>query len=156
YAAGQAGDFATRDPTTRVTTLRAARAAEPVLLLNNVIDRTHLIDGFTVTGGLHGIYVVGNFQQFSNVTIAHNIIENNGTAELQPGGGPFDFFGGGIYCSNATITIADNVIRNNNANRGGGIFVASQSGYTITGNLIDGNTGWDDHGGGVVLNQLPL
>ncbi len=90
------------------------------------------------------------------MTISHNVIENNGPAALQPGGGDHAFFGGGIYSSNATITVTHNTIRNNNANRGGGLNITSKSDFTITDNLIEDNSGYDDHGGGVVLNPLPI
>jgi hypothetical protein len=54
------------------------------------------------------------------------------------------------------MTVAHNVIRNNNANRGAGLFIGSQSGFTVTDNLIENNTGYDDHGGGVFLSPLPV
>jgi pectin methylesterase-like acyl-CoA thioesterase len=156
YALGQPGDFSTRDPGTYVTRITAASAADPVVYLANVTARTIRVDGFTISGGSHGVYVVADYLRFSNVTISHNVIEGNGPADLEPGGGTYMYYGGGIYSSNATITIANNVIRNNNANRGGGLHVSSRSDYTITGNLIDGNTGWDDHAGGIELSPLPI
>lgn len=156
YADGLAGDFATSAPSANVTRITAANAQAPVIHLDNLTAKTVGVEGFTISGGIHGIYVVADYQQFADVTIAHNVIENNGPAALQPGGGAFAYFGGGIYSDNATITIADNVIRANHANRGGGIFVASKSDFTITGNVVDGNTGWDDHGGGIVLSPLPV
>jgi hypothetical protein len=63
--------------------------------------------------------------------------------------------GGGIFSSNATITITNNVIRNNNANRGGGLSIASQSDFNITDNRIENNSGFDDHAGGIQLFPLP-
>jgi hypothetical protein len=155
YAGGQAGDFSASNPGTNITTATAADATAPVLYLYNFTARTIAIEGFTIQGGSHGVYVVADYPQFPNVTIAHDIIQNNGPATLQPGGGTYDYYGGGIFSSNATITISNDVIRGNNANRGGAIYVDSKSDYTITNNVIDGNTGWDDHGGGVVLSPLP-
>ncbi len=156
YAGGRAGDFSTSDPHAHVTTITAARANAPVLYLPNLTARTVRIEGFTIQRGNHGIYVVGDFQKSANVTIAHDVIQDNGPAALQPGGGTFDFFGGGIYSSDATITISDNLIRHNNANRGGGMYIDSKTDFTITHNVIENNSGWDDHGGGVVLNPLPV
>lgn len=159
YAAGQPGDFSSRDPAARVTRIAAASATAPVLWLNNLDSRTVVVDGFTLSGGIHGVYVVDNTnnasQPYSDVTITHNVIENNGPATFQGGGGDFTALGGGIYATKVTITIADNVIRNNQADRGGGVYVASLSDFKITGNLIDANIGWDDHGGGVDLSPLP-
>lgn len=156
YAGGQAGAFSTSDPRAFVTTILAANRQVPVIHVENATAKTVGVEGFTVSGGNHGIYVVADYQQFARVVIAHNIIENNGPAGLQPGGGAFIEFGGGIYSVNATVTIRDNVIRNNHANRGGGLFLSSGSDYTVIRNVIDGNTGWDDHGGGVFLVPLPI
>ncbi len=156
YAGGQAGDFSTNDPAVYVTRIAAADASRPVIFLDNLAAKQVAIDGFTLSGGLHGVYVVADYLQFADVAITHNVIEDNGPAQLQPGGGAFAYFGGGIYSDNATITIADNVIRRNNANRGGGMFVSSKSDFTILRNVVDSNTGWDDHGGGIVLNPLPV
>jgi hypothetical protein len=153
YAAGQAGDFATATPTANVTQIVGSMDA-PVLFLQQITTKTILIDGFTISGGHNGIYVQSDFDQFATVTISHNIIENNGPAELQASGEPFVFYGGGIYSNNATLTVANNIIRNNNANRGGGLAVGSATGFTIADNLIENNSGYDDHGGGVALAPL--
>ncbi len=155
YANGQAGDFAAPDPSTNVTRITGASDA-PVLFLQNFSAITVVIDGFDITGGHTGIYVVAGDVQFADVTISHNVIENNGPALLQPPGGTYSNVGGGIYAVKATITVANNVIRNNNANRGAGMFIASRSDFTITNNLIENNTGYDDHGGGVDLAPMPI
>lgn len=153
YAGGVAGNFTVFDPGANVTTITAASAQAPVILVQ-VVNKTVVIEGFTVSGGLHGIYAEGDYQQFGDFTIAHNIIENNGPAQLQVSG-DYAKIGGGIYCADATVTITGNIVRNNHANRGGGIAVGSQTAFAVTGNVIEGNTGWDDHGGGVVLAPLP-
>ncbi|MDO8682416.1 MAG: right-handed parallel beta-helix repeat-containing protein [Armatimonadota bacterium] len=48
--------------------------------------------------------------------------------------------GGGIYCFNATATIANNFIRINNAGLNGGGLYASESTLTVAGNVFYGNT----------------
>jgi len=154
YTAGQPGDFAVAAPNVNVTRITGT-SATPVVFLDNITAKTVAIDGFTISGGLHGIYSDPDFQQFANVSISNNIIENNGPAMLQPDGGTYRYFGGGIYSANATITVTNNIIRNNNANRGGGLFIASGSDFTVTDNLIENNSGYDDHGGGVFLIPLP-
>src|SRR5260370_25674208 len=69
YAAGQAGDFSTSDPGTDLTTIAAADSTAPVVYLANVTARTIRIDGFTLSGGSHGIYVVADYLKFANVTV---------------------------------------------------------------------------------------
>ncbi len=157
YATGKAGDFAVAAPGTNVTRIVGA-SDEPTLYVRFQTDTTVGIDGFTISGGLHGIYIQPNSgeNEVATVLITHNVIENNGPAALQASGGDFAFNGGGIYTVNAKVTISNNVIRNNNANRGGGLYIASEVDYTITDNLIANNTGYDDHGGGVVLVPLPV
>jgi hypothetical protein len=151
-----AGDFAAASPNGNLTRIRAQLAAEPAVYLQNVTDRDIVIDGFTITGGHNGIYVVSDFQQFSDVTISRNVIEQNGPAQLQPdnNGEGFAFYGGGVYSSNTNVTISNNTIRNNNANRGGGLFVAGGDGYSVLDNIIENNSGYDDHAGGVFLIAL--
>lgn len=157
YATGKAGDFAVATPATNVTRIVGA-SDEPTLYVRFQTNTTVGIDGFNISGGLHGIYVQPNSgeNEVATVLITHNVIENNGPAALQSSGGDFAFNGGGIYTVNAKVTISNNVIRNNNANRGGGLYVASEVDYTVTDNLIANNTGYDDHGGGVVLVPLPV
>ena len=156
YAQNKAGDFATSDPSKHVTKIAAKSKSSPVVFLNNITEKTIRVEGFTISGGNHGVYVEGDFQQFPNVTISRNVIEKNGPAALQDGGDGFAIYGGGIYSNNATVTITNNLIRNNNANRGAGILVGSRSDYSITKNRIYSNTGWDDHGGGVMLVPMPV
>ena len=155
YTANQPGDFAVSDPVARPTRITAASDLAPVVLMEPITAKTIVIDGFVISGGLHGIYVIGDFQQFPNVTISRNIIENNGPAALQADGGTYSYNGGGIHASNATVTITNNILRNNNANRGGGLAIFSRSAFTVTDNLIENNSGYGDHGGGVWLTPLP-
>ncbi len=56
---------------------------------------------------------------------------------------------------NVTATVTHNTIRNNHANRGGGLSVSSYSDFTITDNLIENNIGYSDHCGGVEIYPLP-
>jgi parallel beta-helix repeat protein len=53
---------------------------------------------------------------------------------------PFGYVGGGIYCNNATPTIANNSITANSATVGGGISCLGDSSPTITNNTIFANS----------------
>ena len=76
------GDFDAASPGGNLTRIRAQKAAEPTIDLQNVTDRDILIDGFTITGGHNGIHIVSDFQFFSDVTISRNVIEGNGPGRL--------------------------------------------------------------------------
>ena len=63
-----------------------------------------------------------------------------------------NYYGGGIYCQNASPTISNNIISGNRVgNNGGGIFCESSS-PTILNNTISGNNA-SDGGGGIYCNN---
>ena len=65
-----------------------------------------------------------------------------------------DLRGGGIGLEGNNITIKNNLIRGNEASRGGAIGATSDvmSDFLIAGNLIINNMGYGDHAGGVLIN----
>lgn len=144
------GDPAARNPSAHVTTIQAA-AATPSIGFNGVQASDSVIDGFTITGGKSGIDA-GPHQRPDRLTIANNIIENNGIISEN-----HDNCGGGIWikegCSGHVIR--DNIIRNNFSGLGGGIH-SSADDTRITGNQISGNLAYSDHGGGVYLIGHPV
>jgi len=104
--------------------------------------------GFTITNGSAdeggGIYI-----DDTSPTITNNIIEDNEAS----------YDGGGIYVygydNDPTITITENIIRNNKTNEyddggGGGIYVEYDCEVNITGNEITGNYSATD-GGGIMI-----
>lgn len=60
--------------------------------------------------------------------------------------------GGGIYCNGASPTIRHNVITDNRANYGGGLYVTNNSSPIIRDNVINLNLALTGNGGGIVCN----
>ncbi len=146
------GDYGSRDPGTYITALEGD-GTMAVLSMDfggqYGEDRLVMIDGFTITGGLRGLRLEdqGNGGTLF-ATISDNTIEDNGG--LATAGD----YGGGILLSGAVATVSDNTVRNNDCGKGGGIAVFLQDpdyGPILTGNLVEGNSGHADHGGGVYL-----
>ncbi|HJZ75329.1 MAG TPA: right-handed parallel beta-helix repeat-containing protein [Vicinamibacterales bacterium] len=105
------------------------------------------IDGFTITGGRHGI-----FAQYSASTaplvIANNVIEDNGTdAPL------YYEYGGGIHSEYKSLVVENNLIRRNASGRGAGIAALGAGSARIEANVIEGNVALGDHGGGIYVQQ---
>ena len=73
------------------------------------------IDGFTITGGRHGIFAEYSTSR-EPLVIVNNIIEDNGVETPA-----YDEYGGGIHSEYPSLVIANNVIRGNRSVRGGGI-----------------------------------
>jgi len=166
-----------------------------------------VLTGLTLTGGAGQRHPVGAYSDEDRFgggiccyqaapTISRNIIENNVTRQSQsppatPGRGrarlsaPQEVealrgHGGGIFCYDASITVKENIIRNNQAEQGGGLHLdcyseavhivgnticlnqatnygagayVYSSGGQFNGNLVYGNTA--QHGyGGVELNNF--
>jgi len=96
------------------------------------------ITGNIVTGN-SGSYGVGIYcYNYSSPTITNNTISGNTAV--------FYGQGGGISCTDAISTIANNTITRNSAGYGGGIYCWNSS-MTITNNIIAGNAAIDDGGG---------
>jgi hypothetical protein len=105
------------------------------------------IDGFTITGGRHGI-----FAQYSSSTaplvIANNLIEDNGIDT------PLYYeYGGGIHAEYKSLVVENNVIRRNKSGRGGGIAALGDGEARIETNVIEDNMALGDHGGGIYVQQ---
>jgi parallel beta-helix repeat protein len=64
---------------------------------------------------------------------------------------PSTFFGGGIYCDNASPTIVGNMIQNNTGRSAGGGIYCAQSSPLILDNTISQNTG-KNFGGGICIS----
>jgi hypothetical protein len=109
-----------------------------------------VFDNFTVKNSNKGIVCDGvvSWPHVDNVTISNNIIENNG----QPG---ITTLAAGIRVSGNRHKILNNIIRNNHGGRGAGIAGnRPEDSLLIEGNLIENNTGYDDHCGGVYLGGV--
>jgi hypothetical protein len=105
------------------------------------------IDGFTITGGRHGI-----FAQWSSSTaplvVANNVIEGNGIET------PLYYeYGGGIHSEYKTLVVENNVIRRNKSGRGGGIAALGDGEARLETNVIEDNVALGDHGGGIYVQQ---
>ncbi|MFO0810604.1 MAG: right-handed parallel beta-helix repeat-containing protein [Gemmataceae bacterium] len=149
YASGKAGNFAVRDPAANPSHLKGDGKDSVVSLQESGAS---IVDGFLVTGGGRsalaapswlggGFYVYGG-----SPTISNNVIEKNQTCP--PVKQDQENLGGGIYFTGPSISILDNVIRNNVSGRGAGIAVDGRK-VVIRGNIVQGNVGVSDHGGGL-------
>lgn len=122
-----------------------------VISIQQGLDSTTLICGFTIQNGLADGYGGGICCMESDPVICSNIIINN-RAYHEYGG-----VGGGIYCYVNRCLIKDNLICNNSTNSlGGGI--AIESGNTkIVNNIVFRNSvginGLETGGGGIFLNH---
>ena len=106
-----------------------------------------VFDNFTVRNSQKGIVCDGvvSFPLVDNVTISNNIIENNGQLGITT-------IGGGILIAGNHHQILNNIIRNNQGGRGPGIAGNNTTDtLLIEDNLIENNTGYDDHCGGIYL-----
>ena len=149
YDAGTGGDFSSRTMNPSLTIISAAADTVGVNLTRFTFDPFGFVfDNFTVRNGLKGIVcdVAVSWPRVDNVTISNNIIENNG----QPG---VTTLGGGIFVSGNHHRILNNIIRNNHGGRGAGLSgnLDLDDSLLVEGNLIENNTGYDDHAAGVYL-----
>ena len=90
------------------------------------------------------------------VKIENNLIEGNDDG-LNPESCDCSAVGGGLEVSgpgSATITIRNNVIRDNTSHRGGAMAVFVNG--TIEGNLVEDNHGTSDHGGGIYIGSTKV
>jgi hypothetical protein len=151
YALNLPGDFSRQSPVANPSQIAGSQSVAggnhgAALHYSNSIGG--LIDGFTITGALHGIYVEGFAPALGTLTISNNTISGNGSPES---------YGGGIFAAHLNLVIKNNIISNNSGANGAGLSCTSQlSGATllIQDNIIQWNVGYSDHGGGLFVSQL--
>jgi hypothetical protein len=119
-------------------------ASQFLFSLDSAIIRTTIIDGDS-SGNV--INISGG--QDSSSLITGFTIRNG-----------FSDYGGGMYISNSSPRIINNILRNNKAIYGGGAISAQNSSQFISGNIIEGNIvtlfGFGDHAGaGVWMKDCP-
>jgi hypothetical protein len=118
-------------------------------------DASTVVQGFTITGGKgtawkdehsSGTYREGGgiLVALSSPTIQHNLIIGNEAVNSK---GLTGTGGGGIRCGDGSPQILNNVIVNNTGRYGAGI-VLNWCGAIIRNNVIAGNVGGEDYGGG--------
>ena len=140
------GDFSSANPQTNKTTIKGTSDAPCILVsITSDISGLLIINGFTICEGERGIELADGWSQFmDNVKIENNIIENNGNVSK---------VGGGIGIGGGNITIQNNTIRNNKAKRGAAIGRTNRmDNFSIADNLIQDNTSYDDHAGGLDIH----
>jgi hypothetical protein len=123
---------------------------------HNTEDANSILDGFTITNGLSGIYCY-----FSSPTITNCIISGNsaydGAGILCYESGPAitnctitgnraSDEGGALWCSRGSPTITNCNISGNSASRRGGAIYLSNSDVTIANSTIVANTGHGIYG----------
>jgi len=149
YAAGMGGNFTGTIKNPAMTIISGGANSIGVNLTRFSFDPFSLVlDNFTVRLSAKGIVcdVEVSWPHVDYVTLSNNIIENNG----QPG---ITSYGAGILVAGNHNKVLNNIIRNNRGGRGAGLsgnFSLSDS-LLVEGNLIENNTGYDDHGAGVYL-----
>ncbi|NEX16038.1 MAG: hypothetical protein C1943_05235 [Halochromatium sp.] len=142
YASGRGGDFVNRFVGNNSSSIIGQASAATILIQGESSGTS--IDGFTITGGHHGIELP-DWPINSNLNITNNRIQGNGLDDPAPE------LGGGIllYETNHT-NVESNLIMNNRAGRGAGI-AGGGSDLSLIGNRIIENEGVSDHGGGAYL-----
>ena len=153
YAGGTGGDFGSRAPAANTTHIQGDGTDAVVTLIN---AGTATLDGLRITGGTGsaeglpwaayggGVYVEGGAP-----TVAHCLIEGNDSRRADVPSID-DTEGGGVYATDADITIVDSIIRNNTSGRGAGLALFGGS-AVVHGNTIERNIGLSDHGGGLEI-----
>ena len=153
---GFASGFGSRNPVANVTTINGS-ASGTTVTFNEAGDA--VLDGFRIIGGKAPLdefdEAIGSgikVEVSGDVTISHNLVENNDdTRGFYTCGCNTE--GGGLYADSyidgSTIHVVDNVFRNNASHRGAAIFSAITA--IIEGNLIEDNMGRGDHGGAIML-----
>jgi Secretion system C-terminal sorting domain len=130
--------------------------ASCVLFINNESNAA-VLQGFTITGGKgtkwkdehsSGTYREGGgiLAALSSPTIINNIIINNEAINTS---GVTSAGGGGIRAGDGNPVIVDNVIMNNQGRYGAGV-VLNWTGAYVANNIITGNSGGQDYGGGAL------
>ncbi len=154
---GFVSGFKRRNPAAHPTVIDGREGGTTLRLVNAGNSN---IDGFTITGGRaplnefngasgSGISVVDS----GAVTIRNNLIQGNddgrnfNTCGCETNGGGIAV---GSSRGRSSVTVTGNIIRNNAAHRGAGMAIGVKA--VITRNLVEGNKGGGDHGGGLYLN----
>ncbi len=150
--AGKKGDFETRDPEKTPSIVVGSRETpdhkkNQAAVFYFSASAGGTVDGFTITGGRHGIYT-GWSGSDEPLVIRNNVIEDNGVDK--PG---YDEHGGGVYSSYKNLILEKNVIRNNRSGRGGGVAAMGSGTARVEKNVIEGNVSLGDHGGGLFMAQ---
>ncbi|MCL1850612.1 MAG: T9SS type A sorting domain-containing protein [Bacteroidetes bacterium] len=140
------GDFNSANPEINKTIIKG-RNNTPCVLVNiqgSAISGSLIIKGFIIREGERGIELANGWSEsMDNITIENNIIENNGTNNAGQ-------YGGGISFGGSNVTIKNNIIRNNKSGHGAAIGRTDRmTNFIIADNLIENNTGYGDHAGGV-------
>lgn len=149
YNAGTGGDFLSSLPDPSLTVITGGPDSIGVNLTRFDFEPFHFgLTNLTVSNSMKGIVcdALVSWPHVENVTITGCIIENNG----QPG---VITPGGGIVVVGNGHRLLNNIIRDNHGGRGAGISGNTGLGDSllVEGNLIENNTGYDDHCGGVYL-----
>ena len=144
------GNFTSANPQANVTIIAGTSAAPCIRIYIDApaISGSLKISGFTIRNGQRGIELADGWPvgTLDNVTIENNIIENNGVQGTSQ-------HGGGISIEGKNITIQNNIIRNNKSGRGAAIARTHDLiNFLIADNTITTNIGYDDHGGGVIVD----
>ena len=140
------GDFVAADRQANQTIIEGTSAAPCIWVnLEEATPGTLTISGFVIRGGQRGIELTGGWSgHLDTVIIENNVIENNGAQDVESGGG--------IGLEGNGVTVQNNLIRNNSSARGAAIGATDNlSDFLIIDNLIAGNTGYEDHAGGVSI-----
>ncbi len=139
------GNYGSSNPQANVTIINGTSSAPCIKVkVTKQVAGSLAISGFTIRNGQRGIELSGDGQGLlNNITIENNIIENNGTQNTS--------VGGGISIDGTNVTIQNNIFRNNKAGKGAAISPTSNrfTDFLIADNLIEKNTGYSDHAGGV-------
>jgi hypothetical protein len=147
YNSGSGGNFSVRIANPAMTIIKGGIDSIGVNLTRFDFNPFgFLFDNFTVSNSLKGIVcdAIASWPLVDNVTISNNIIENNGIPNMTSGGG--------IIILGNNHRILNNIIRKNHGGRGAGISGNREDdSLLIDNNLIENNTGYDDHCGGVYL-----
>ncbi|MFZ5353672.1 MAG: hypothetical protein ACOZCL_13260 [Bacillota bacterium] len=143
YGNGAAGDFTARSLQVYVAHIAGNGQAAAVSIIGN----SSIIDGFRITGGNPGISING--EAFGGrPIIKNNIIENNGSSTIRGGG-----INSSSWYENLDIVVKGNIIRSNQAARGGAIYTGDHGQLLFENNTVEYNIGHGDHGGGIAVGS---
>jgi hypothetical protein len=162
---GFSADFSQRDANAQRSIIDGG-LLNPAVQLHLQTAQRCVLDGFEITGGLglgsswqdgygHGGGVYAVLEGNGEIVISHNRIHGNRTRDHTS----IDSRGGGIHTRNQSggagtglLRIEDNHIRDNLAGKGAGINVSGRQARVLR-NAVQGNTGHNDHGGGIYVSS---